>query len=135
MKPPVRSWLSSSGAKTLGKKGFHKWYERQLLSSHAHMVLALLSVVAMLASVEAFRDASRQDRLMDVAFVIICAAVGLWALRRYLFLMLQAEQVARQATCGDCGEYGRFRVIDSHQTPEGVQVCCRKCQHQWLIQG
>ena len=46
--------------------GFRKWYERQLLSSHAHMVLAFLSVIALIGS-EVDRLAALVDRLMNPA--------------------------------------------------------------------
>jgi hypothetical protein len=84
--------------------GFRKWYERQLLSSHAHMVLAFLSVIALIGSMEAFRTAEGAARLVDVLFVVVCTAIGGWALRRYLFLLMRAEQAANQASCPDCGD-------------------------------
>ena len=97
--------------------GFRKWYERELLSSHAHLVLAVLSVIAMVASFEAFSGASLAEKLMDAMFVIVCAAIGLWSLRRYLYLMMRAEGVANQASCGDCGTYGRFKVVGQDRNP------------------
>jgi hypothetical protein len=53
--------------------GFRKWYERQLLSSHAHMVLAFLSVIALVGSMEAFRTAQGDAQLANVLFVVVCA--------------------------------------------------------------
>ncbi len=135
MKTPSRIKLSSSMADKLRKTSFRKWYERQLMTSHVHMLLAFLSVIGLLASMEAFRDASVAEKVMDVVFVIICAAVGLWALRRYLFLLMHAEEIANQATCSACGEYGRFRVVGPERVGDEVEVCCRKCNHQWLIAG
>lgn len=117
------------------KVGFRKWYERELLSSHAHLVLAVLSVVAMIASFEAFSGATMAEKLMDAVFVIVCAAVALWSLRRYLYLMLRAEGVANQANCSDCGTYGRFKVVGQHGNPSATEVCCNQCAHQWTICG
>ena len=113
------------------KMGFRKWYERELLSSHAHMVLTLLSTIGMLASFEAFRGASMAEKLMDTLFVIVCAAIALWSLRRYLFLLMRAELVANQANCPACAEYGRFDVVA--EAREETRVCCRKCTQQWVI--
>jgi hypothetical protein len=111
--------------------GFRKWYERELMSSHVHMVLAILSFVAMAASFEAFSGASTSQKLMNLLFVIVSCGIGLWSLRRYLFLLMRAEEVANQARCGDCGEYGRFRVVAAdHQE---TQVRCSKCEHLWTI--
>ena len=78
---------ASSLAEAVTRIGFRKWYERELLRGHAHMLLALLSVIALLGSMEAFRGASVAAKLMDVGFMIVCAAVGYWAMRRYLFLL------------------------------------------------
>jgi len=127
--------LNSRMADGVSKVGFRKWYERELLSSHAHMILAFLSIVALMASMEAFRGGSITDKLADVMFVLICAVVGLWALRRYLFLLMRAEAIANQANCPDCGEYGRFRIVAENRAGEETQVCCRKCDRRWLITG
>jgi ABC-type nickel/cobalt efflux system permease component RcnA len=124
---------SNSLAARIDRLGFRKWYERELLSGHAHMVLCILSVVALLASMEAFLSASPSARLMNVLFVLLTAAIGLWALRRYLFLMMRAEVVANQANCPDCGEYGRFGVVCDDDAHHETQVCCRKCTRKWVI--
>lgn len=113
--------------------GFRKWYERQLLSSHGYMILAVLSLVAVVASFEALRGASPSERQLDVLFVIVSAAIGLWALRRYLFLLLRAEGVASQASCGDCGTYGRFTIVAENHSHNETQVRCSKCEHLWTI--
>ena len=120
-------------AESVQRIGFRKWYERQLLSSHAHMVLAFLAVIALIGSMEAFRSAVGDAKLMNVMFVLLCAGVGVWALRRYLFLLMRAEQTANQASCPDCGEYGRFRVMGQHVRNEQLDVRCRRCARDWVI--
>jgi len=97
------------------------------------MVLAFLSVIALMASLEAFRGGSASEKLTNVAFAVVCAGVGLWALRRYLYLLMRAEVVANQAVCGACGEYGRFTVVSEDRAHEATEVCCRKCAHNWVI--
>lgn len=121
-----------SPTERMGRLGFRKWYERELLSGHAHMVLSILSVVALMASMENFRDGS-SVRLENVLFAVVSAGVGLWALRRYLFLLMRAEVVANQANCPGCGEYGRFNVVGQNPSRDEAEVCCRKCTHRWLI--
>lgn len=111
--------------------GFRKWYERELLASHAHMALALLSFVAVAASFEAFNGGTASEKLSNALFVVLCCGIGLWALRRYLFLLMRAEEIARQARCADCGEFGRFRVVA--QVHEETQVRCTQCEHLWTI--
>jgi predicted RNA-binding Zn-ribbon protein involved in translation (DUF1610 family) len=122
-------------AETVMRVGFRKWYERQLLSSHAHMALAFLSVIALLASMEAFRGAQGDAQVMNMLFVIVCGAVAWWALRRYVFLMMRAERTANQASCPDCGEYGRFRIVRQRSSGEEVDVHCKKCSCEWMISG
>lgn len=119
-------------AEGVRRVGFRKWYERVLLTSHAHMVLAFLAVIGMLASFEAMRGGTQSENVLNAFFVIACAAVGQWALRRYLYLLSRAENAANQASCDGCGEYGRFQVMRSsgHGTAD---VCCSKCAHRWTI--
>lgn len=120
-------------ADAVGRLGFRKWYERQLLSSHAHMVLAFLSVIALVASMEAFRSAPGQLQELNAIYVLLSIVIGGWALRRYLFLLMRAEYTANQASCPDCGEYGRFSVVRQRPGPQEMDVCCRKCSREWLI--
>jgi hypothetical protein len=113
--------------------GFRKWYERELLSSHAHMVLCVLATLGMLGSFEAMRDASRDEALLNIVFIVACAGIGVWALRRYLQLLTQAEIVANQASCSACGEYGRFGVLHSDSRLGTTEVACKRCAHRWTI--
>lgn len=133
MHRPPRNLLNRPLAEGVRRVGFKKWYERELLSGHAHMVLALLATVALLGSFEAFRDASLADKLLDVLFVITSAAIGLWSLRRYLYLLMHAEVVANQANCPQCGEYGRFEVTAENRHTSLTHVRCRQCAHIWPI--
>jgi hypothetical protein len=123
---------SDSSAERMGRLGFRKWYERELLSGHAHLVLSILSVVALMASMESFRDGP-SVRLENVVFVVVSGAIGLWALRRYLFLTMRAEAIANQAVCSGCGEYGRFGVVGQNPSRHETEVCCRRCSHRWVI--
>jgi hypothetical protein len=121
-----------SSAERMGRLGFRKWYERELLSGHAHLVLSILSVVALMASMESFRDGP-SVRLENVLFAVVSGGIGLWALRRYLFLTMRAEAIANQAVCSACGEYGRFGVVGQNPSRNETEVCCRKCTHRWVI--
>lgn len=116
------------------KHGFRKWYERELLQSHAHLVLTFLCTIGIFAAFEAFgRFRSLSDQLTDILAIVACTAIGIWALRRYLRLLLHAEVTAHQADCPGCKVHGRFK-LESENTRDGsVQVCCNKCQHRWTI--
>ena len=133
MKNLLRAPSPRGLAEAFSRAGFRKWYERELLSSHAHLVLAFLSLVAVFAALEASRGGSPADRLVNFFYVLLSAAIGAWALRRYLFLLTRAEDVANQAQCRDCGEYGRFKVVAPHGSSDEAEVCCRRCQHHWVI--
>jgi hypothetical protein len=112
--------------------GFRKWYERELLQSHAHMTLAFLSAIGVFAAVEAFGHVqSAWDRAFDAAAIVLCAGVGIRSIRRYLYLLNHAEQVANQADCPHCKAYARFTLVDAHGAQLRVQ--CRTCAHRWTI--
>jgi hypothetical protein len=116
------------------KHGFRKWYERELLHSHAHLLLLSLCAIGLLASAEAYdRRAPLAEQAADVFAVLLLAAVGLWSLRRYLYLLMHAEQIASQAVCAQCKTYGRFSLAAVQGAHEYVTVCCRKCRHEWRI--
>lgn len=116
------------------KHGFRKWYERQLLQSHAHLALTFLCTIGVFMGFEAAsRYNTLADRLTDLLAVPVCAAVGLWALRRYLYLLHHAEAAAHQADCPNCGTYGRLTLVRTDAHGESVDVRCRKCDHPWRI--
>jgi hypothetical protein len=117
------------------KHGFRKWYERELLTSHGHLVLAFLCLIGIFAGFEALSGSrgSWSDQAVDILAIGLCSAVGLWALRRYLYFLSHAEATANQADCPSCEAYGSF-VVESENEPERtLQVCCRKCSHKWSI--
>ena len=129
----VGSWRSGL-AEGIRRHGFRKWYERELITSHAHLVLLIFCTLGLLATFEAYdRGASAGQQLADVAAVLLCAGTGLWALRRYLFLLSHAEAAANQANCPHCDAYARFELVPEQPRADAVQVCCRKCRHRWSI--
>jgi hypothetical protein len=118
------------------KHGFRKWYERELLQSHAHMALTFLCMIGVIA---AFEAASKYrgwvDQAIDFVAILVCGGTGLWALRRYLFLLMYAENAANQADCPACGTYARFKLIQADPSEERAHVCCRQCDHEWTIES
>ena len=122
----------------ISKHGFRKWYERELLNSHAHLVLTFFCVIGIFAAFEALgRFRSMSDQFTDLVAILLCAGIGMWALRRYLALLMHAEATAHQADCPGCKAYGRFKLAsETHhgsQHDDCVAVCCSKCQHRWTI--
>jgi hypothetical protein len=121
-------------AEGIRKHGFRKWYERQLLQSHAHLALTFLCLIGVFLGFEAMTNfRSWSDQLVDVGAILLCVATGLWALRRYLFLLSYAEATANQADCGQCKAYGRLELMQADASGEEVQVRCRGCGHRWHI--
>lgn len=126
--------------KAIQRHGFRKWYERELLTGHSHLVLVLLTGLAVAGAMEALWGARGDSRLLMVASLVVAAGIGVWALRRYLFLLMRAEHIANQAVCAACQTYGRWNVEaqspgdeSSGQAPQ-MRVCCRKCEARWLIE-
>jgi hypothetical protein len=119
-------------AEGIRKVGFRKWYERELLAGHAHLVLLLMCVLGVMMALEAStRFVSAADQVIDFVSVVLCAGAGLWALRRYLALLARAEAIAHQADCPACRAYGRLECTG--ESADEVQVRCRSCAHGWTI--
>jgi hypothetical protein len=127
-------------AEGIQKHGFRKWYERELLQSHAHMVLAFLCFVGIFAAFELISNG--HNRLMNALIAMLCTATGAWAVRRYIKLLSRAEALANQADCPGCGTYARFKCVDGgapgvsgdHAATERVRVRCKQCAREWTIE-
>jgi hypothetical protein len=128
-----RNYLNRPLAEGIRTIGFRKWYERELLSSHAHMLLALLCTIALMGILELFQGGTLSEKLVDVVLFLVSGGVGLWALRRYLYLLGHAEIVADQANCPSCAEYGRLTVVEEDRRNDQILVKCRKCSHEWTL--
>ncbi len=118
-------------AESITQRGFRRWYERELMRGHAHLVLLLLCAVAAMGAVEAFGQQQGQQRLLMVASLVVAAVLGAWAVRRYLFHLGLAEAMANQADCPQCQVYARWQV--EAPVPGGLQVRCRACGGGWLV--
>jgi hypothetical protein len=85
-------------AEGIRRHGFRKWYERRLLTGHAHLAFLLLCVLGLMTALEAStRPQPAADRAADIAVILLCVGAGLWALRRYLFLLTHADWPAAHA--------------------------------------
>lgn len=121
-------------AEGIRKHGFRKWYERELLHSHAHMVLLLFCALGILAIFEgSSRSRAWSEQAADIAGILLLTGVGLWSIRRYLYLLTHAEAVAHQADCPQCKTYGRLELLQSDAAGDEVLVRCRNCSHVWHI--
>lgn len=134
MAAPPRNLFNPPLAEGVRRFGFRKWYERELLSSHAHLLLTLLCSIALIGMLEVFKGGTLEEKLLDVLLFIASGAIGLWSLRRYLYLLMHAEEVANQANCPDCGTYARFEVLGEDQRDSRTEVRCRACTRAWSIE-
>jgi hypothetical protein len=118
-------------ARSIGKFGFRRWYERQLTEGFAWLVTCLLCAVLIAAGIE-----SVWTRLMSwraLAMFVFVYVVGLfcgYALLRFLTLLSRAERIAARSTCDACGTSGRYEVLSETAV---MRVRCRQCAHEWAI--
>jgi predicted Zn finger-like uncharacterized protein len=115
------------------KHGFRKWYERELLQSHAHLVLTFLCTIGLFAAFEGLGRSPWADQVTNLVTLACSAVIGIWALRRYLYLLTHAEAIANQAECPHCRTYARFTLVHEDRVQEEVDVQCKKCEHRWHI--
>ena len=59
--------------KDIARLGFRRWYERQLVESHAYLVGAFLALILLLAGFEALEHRSL---LVTTILVVVAAAAG-----------------------------------------------------------
>jgi hypothetical protein len=125
--------------------GFRRWYERQLIYSHAYLVAAFLGLILLLAGYESL-DALRGTPLYYAIIVVGAAGAGtlmLVAWRRFSVLLARAELFAESAACPQCQAWGKFDVIAAERSteddppeagrPHWLRVKCRKCGADWKI--
>ncbi|MEP7301110.1 MAG: hypothetical protein ABI699_06235 [Caldimonas sp.] len=116
------------------KLGFRKWYEGELTRSHLRLVLVLLCAIGALGTLELVsRQAPMTDRIGSFVLLIACACIGAVSLRRYVFLLMRAENAARQAVCPQCQAYGRLDLVRDEPRHERMEVRCRSCSHTWCM--
>ena len=124
------------------KLGFRRWYERQLIESHAWFITCFLCLILALACAEDLRlkEGGVQTLLM-LSIIAAAAALGVMALKRYRHLLDRAECIAEQTTCARCATYGRIQVVGggietdaASSTRAWMRVQCRHCGNRWLIE-
>lgn len=132
-------------ADAIRRLGFRRWYERQLIESHAYLVTAFLALILLLAGIETL-DVLHGAPLHYALALVIAAAAGMLtfvAWRRFVTLLNRAEQFAATAECPRCQSWGRFDVLAAERAdaddpveagrPHWLRVCCRKCSETWRV--
>jgi len=125
--------------------GFRRWYERQLVESHAYLVIAFLALILLLAGIEGL-DVARRSPDEHFLLLVLAAAAGVatfvgW--NRFRALLDRAESFASGATCSQCQAWGRFEVLAEERSgpddppeagrPSWLRVQCRQCGNGWKI--
>ena len=125
------------------RHGFRRWYERQLIESHAYLALAFVALILLLSGVEVLGDSRGGLHLGMLAASALGGVLTIVAWRRFTVLLARAEQFAESATCPDCKAWGKFRVIAQEAAtdedppeagrPHWLRVRCNQCSREWRI--
>ena len=118
--------------RSIERLGFKRWYERQLIESHAWLVSCILCALAIAATLEVtgFRLTSFAG-FVAFGFVYLAGLLCWHSLKRYRTLMQQAERLSEQSTCKACRTYAAFSIIAAQPR---MSVRCRKCAHEWTLE-
>ena len=123
----------------ISKRGFRRWYERQLYEGHAYLVTGILALIMMAIALEVvqFRDSAQEF----VVLLLISGGGGalcIHAWRQFTRLLHRAEYIGERATCQSCQAYAKFNIDAADDWPDAVAGCvlhvrCRVCGHAWSI--
>lgn len=127
-------------ADAIRKRGFRRWYERQLIEGHLWLVTGFLAMIMMAIALETveFRSGPRGF------FALVAVAVGggalcVFAWKRFTAQLFRAEHLSERAVCPHCGAYAKFALVAARDAPEtaagvSLSVRCRRCEHAWTIE-
>jgi phage FluMu protein Com len=126
------------------RHGFRRWYERQLIESHAYLALGFVALITMLAGAEVLGDMKSSASYLST--LLMAAGGGLLVIvswKRFNALLARAERFAGGAECPECKAWGKFRVLGQEAAPDDdppeagrprwLRVRCTKCGGEWKI--
>lgn len=96
------------------KYGFRRWYERQLIESHAALVTCLLcglTLAALIEQITLLRMDLKSLSLVGVAFAAIVLGGLSW--RHYITVLERAERYGESSMCPQCKAYARFEILST----------------------
>jgi hypothetical protein len=126
------------------RHGFRRWYERQLIESHAYLAVGFVALIMLLSGAEVLGDMkSGASYVGTVSVAAMGGVLMLVAWRRFTALLARAERFAEGAACPTCQTWGKFRVLGQESTPDDappeaarprwLRVCCAKCGGEWRL--
>jgi len=135
-------------AARIGKMGFRRWYERQLIDSHLSLTTCFLAGITIVACMEEVRVTELNLKQLLLVATIAAATVLTWySWRRYITVLERAETYGSHSNCPACQTYGRFEILAAGHVAEGpyldpqasplpypwLRVRCRKCSNVWRM--
>lgn len=119
-------------AGSIGKLGFERWYERELLLCHGWLVACLLCAFALLALLE---DLSLREfgwgPAASLGAAFAAGVIAWYSLARYLAMLMRALHISERSACPRCSAHGKYRLVSA--TPRSMTVHCRRCGQEWSI--
>ena len=126
------------------RHGFRRWYERQLIESHAYLALGFVALILLLSGMELLSDTQSGVRYL---IVLMTAAAGgmlmFVAWRRFGVLLARAEHFGEAATCPQCQAWGKFKILSQESSrpedppeagrPHWLNVRCKQCEAEWRL--
>ena len=92
-------------AANIGKLGFRRWHERQLLEGHVWLATGLLCSVAVGVLLEAVSfDGPLLGRLATLATAFAAGLIACYAFNAYARIMVRAQRLADSSSCARCVE-------------------------------
>ena len=135
--------MDMTPAEGIGKLGFRRWYERQLIEGHMSLVTCLLSLILVAVCLEQIDWHGSVPKLMLMLGLIgTGAALCVRSVMRYGFLLFRAEALGAQSCCAQCRTYGVIQVLSAGALQSGepgdednswIRVRCKKCGHEWRM--
>ena len=119
-------------AANIGKLGFRRWHERQLLEGYAWLATGLLCSVAVGVLLEAVSfHGPLLERLATLAPAFAAGLIACYAFGAYVRIIVRAQRLADRSSCARCGCYGRYTLLAA--SADSMRVRCRACGHEWPI--
>lgn len=132
---------------SIRRLGFRKWYERELIKSHAALVTCLLAGLTLAAMMESLVGTTGWTFISMLGIAFAAGAIGWLSWRSYITLLTRAEFYGESSNCPSCKAYGRFKVISTGMDQyEGrvaeavapldaawLRVECKQCGTAWRM--